>query len=133
MVDDKTSLVGKVPYQEAVGSLLFIAQCTRPDISFAVNDVSRFNNNHGEIHWRAVKRIMRYLKGTANYKLRFSRSKESLHCYTDADWASDMDKRRSCSGQVVMMSNAAISWQSKRQATVALYRGRIYGYVYGNM
>lgn len=120
MVTDETSLVGKVPYQEAVGSLLFLAQCTRPDIAFSVNDVSRFNGNHGEIHWRAVKRIMRYLRGTANYKLQFSRSKETLYCHSDADWASDVDKRRSCTGHVVIMSNAAISWQSKRQATVAL-------------
>lgn len=120
MVTSETSLVGKVPYQEAVGSLLFLAQCTRPDIAFAVNDVSRFNANHGEAHWRAVKRIFRYLKGTANYKLTFSRSKKAFHCYSDADWASDIDKRRSCTGQVIIMSNGAISWQSKRQATVAL-------------
>lgn len=120
MVTVETSLVGKVPYQEAVGSLLYLAQCTRPDIAFAVNDVSRFNANHGQTHWKAVKRIFRYLKGTANYKLKFSRSKDLFHCYTDADWASDVDKRRSCSGHVILMSNAAISWQSKRQATVAL-------------
>lgn len=116
-----TSLVGKIPFQEAVGSLLFLAQCTRPDISFAVNDVSRFNSQHSEDHWRAVKRIMRYLKGTANFKLIFSSSKEkSFMCYTDADWASDIDKRRSCSGHVTLMANAAISWSSKRQKTVAL-------------
>lgn len=120
MVTETSTLVGKIPYQEAVGSLLFLAQCTRPDITFAVNDVSRFNSNHGEAHWRAVKRIFRYLKGTANYKLKFSRCEKPFYCYVDSDWASDIDKRRSCTGQIIVMSNGAVSWQSKRQATVAL-------------
>lgn len=105
-----TSLVSIIPFQEAVCSLLFLAQCTRPDISFAVNDVSRFNSQHSEDHWKAVKRILRYLKGTANFKLIFSSSKEkSFMCYTDTDWASDIDKRRSCSRHDTLMANAAIS------------------------
>lgn len=72
-VTSENSLVGKVPYQEAVGSLFYLAQETRPDIAFAVNDVSRFNNNHSGIHWAGVKRIFRYLKWTINYKLLYSR------------------------------------------------------------
>lgn len=56
--------VGNIPYQEAVGCLLYLVQCTRPDIAFAVSDVSRFNSKYGRVHWTAVKRIMRYLKGT---------------------------------------------------------------------
>lgn len=59
----------RIPYQEAVGSLLYLAQGTRPDIAFAVNDISRFNTYYSIAHWRAVKRIFRYLKGTINYKL----------------------------------------------------------------
>lgn len=121
MVNEKNSLVGKVPYQEAVGSLLYLSQATRPDIAFAVNDVSRFNANHGETHWSAVKRIFRYLRGTIDFKLTYKRSKNSdLHAYCDADWASDVDKRRSCTGFVTKMSGAAISWMSKRQPIVAL-------------
>lgn len=108
-----------VPYQEAVGSLLYLAQGTRPDIAFAVNDVSRFNSNHGQAHWTAVKRIFRYLKATTNYKLLYSGS-ESLAGFSDADWASDVDKRRSCTGYVFTLCGGAISWGSKRQPTVAL-------------
>lgn len=120
-VTDDNSLVGKVPFQEAVGSLLYLAQATRPDIAFAVNDISRFNNRHTTIHWTAVKRILRYLKGTISMKLRFTRSGPmNIHCYTDSDWASDIDSRRSCAGHVVIMSNGAISWSSKKQRTVAL-------------
>ncbi|KAK9680706.1 Reverse transcriptase (RNA-dependent DNA polymerase) [Popillia japonica] len=88
-------VIENVPYQEAVGSLLYLAQGTRPDIAHAVNDVSRFNSNHGKAHWQAVKRIFRYLKGTVNLKLRYDSNKELIG-YSDADWASDVDKRRSC-------------------------------------
>lgn len=110
-----------IPYQEAVGSLLYLAQGTRPDIAFAVNDVSRFNSNFGKAHWTAVKRIFRYLKGTIDWKLRYEKSgKSQLTGFSDADWASDVDKRRSCTGYVFKLSNGAISWSSKRQLTVAL-------------
>lgn len=111
----------KIPYQEAVGSLLYLAQATRPDIAFAVNDVSRFNTTYTMAHWKAVKRIMRYLRGTVNYKLSFdTKNPEQLIGYTDADWASDIDKRRSCTGYVFKLSGGSISWKSTRQSTVAL-------------
>lgn len=61
--------VKNIPYQEAVGSLLYLAQGTRLDIMFAVSNVSRFNSNSGTAHWSAVKRIFRYVKGTQSYKL----------------------------------------------------------------
>ncbi|XP_036345999.1 secreted RxLR effector protein 161-like [Rhagoletis pomonella] len=113
--------LAKIPYQAAVGSLLYLAQCTRPDIAFAVNDVSRFNSKYNVSHWKAVKRIMRYLKGTKDYKLKYSSNgSPQLHGSSDADWASDIDKRRSCTGYLFKMSNAAINWASKRQPTVAL-------------
>lgn len=115
------SLVGQVPFQEAVGSLLYLTQGTRPDIAFAVNDVSRFNGNHSETHWKAVKRIFRYLSGTVDMKLRFTKTAAyELKAYSDADWASDIDKRRSCTGYLVNMSGGAICWNSKRQPIVAL-------------
>lgn len=71
-------------------------------------------------HWTAVKRIFQYIKGTRNLKLCYTKSKSSLTGYSDADWASDVDKRRSCTGYVFKLSNAAISWGSKRQPTIAL-------------
>lgn len=113
--------LSKIPYQAAVGSLLYLTQCTRPDIQFAVNDVSRFNSNYRIPHWTAVKRIMRYLNGTKDLKLRYTKGGRSeLHGFCDSDYASDVDERRSCSGFVFKMSNAAITWYSKRQIPVAL-------------
>lgn len=119
-LNETNDITGKVPYQEAVGSLMYLAQATRPDIAFAVGDVSRFNSNHCEGHWSAVKRIFRYLRGTSNLKLRYNFNDISdFFANSDADWGSDLDKRRSCSGCVILMSGAAIAWRSKRQPIVA--------------
>lgn len=110
-----------IPYQEAVGSILYLAQCTRPDIAYAVNNVSRFNQNPGKAHWTAVKRIFRYLKGTIDKKLVYTHKRDSnVYGYSDADFASDVDERRSCTGFVFVLQGAAISWNSKRQPTVAI-------------
>lgn len=101
--------------------MLHPTQGTRPDIAFTVNDLSRFNSRHSVEHWQAIKRVMRYLKGTIDLKLQFRVGKfNGLHAFTDADWASEVDERRSCSGYVTIMANAAISWYSHRQDIVAL-------------
>lgn len=110
-----------VPYQQLVGSLLYIAQGTRPDIAWAVNNVSKFNKNPGQAHWIAAKRILRYLKGTANAKLRFTREGSSTFVgFCDSDYAGDSEDRRSCSGYSFLMQGGSISWCSKKQQTVAL-------------
>lgn len=62
MWTEENSQVGKVPpYQELIGSLLYLSGATRPNIAFAVNDLSRFNDKHSEPHWKALKRVVRYL------------------------------------------------------------------------
>lgn len=121
MVSKSNSLVGEIPYQEAVGSLLYLTQATRPDIAFAVNNVCRFNGEHCEEHWKAVKRIFRYLKGTIDQNLRYTKTSAGmLIASSDADWASEIDKRRSCSSYWIKMANASICWSSNRQSIVVL-------------
>lgn len=113
--------MANVPYQETVGSILFAAQITRPDIQYAVGAVSRYNNNPGPAHWKAVKRILRYLKGTINFKLTFRKDgNKFIEGNCDADWGNDIDDRRSTTGYVFTMQGAAISWNSKKQQTVAI-------------
>lgn len=111
-----------VPYQELIGGLLFLANVSRPDISFAVSYLSRFNNNPDQEHWLAAKRVLRFLKGTRDMKLTFSNS--NLGCdiigFSDSDFAADTIERKSVSGYVFKMSNGAITWMSKKQGTVAL-------------
>ncbi|KAJ8715602.1 hypothetical protein PYW07_010084 [Mythimna separata] len=119
---EQDNIVSNVPYQEAIGSLLYLSQGTRPDICFIVNKLSSFNNKPEIQHWLAVKRVLRYIKGTMDCKLTFNQNKEEKRAfgYCDSDWASDINCRRSCSGYIFLFQGAAISWCSKRQSTVAL-------------
>lgn len=125
--------MANIPYQEAVGSLLFAAQVLRPDLQFAVNMVCRFSHNPGRQHWNAVKRIFRYIKGTMDARLTYRLDDEAgLHGFCDADWAGDAADRRSVTGYTFMLQGAAISWNSKKQPTVALSTTEAeYGYVDG--
>ena len=108
-------------YQSAVGSLLYLAMATRPDIAFAVSSVARFSAQPSKQHWTAVKRILRYLRGTADYGLAFT-SHSSGDCigYSDSDWGGDLDDRKSTSGYVFLVNGCAVSWKSKKQSCVAL-------------
>ena len=109
-----------IQYQSMVGSLLHAARATQPDIALAVGIVSKFNANPTEAHLTAVKRIFRYLKGTANLVLQYKATGSELIGYADADWANDLDNRHSTTGNVFLMSDGAVSWLSQKQATVAL-------------
>ncbi|XP_055523225.1 uncharacterized protein LOC129717372 [Wyeomyia smithii] len=108
-----------VPFREPIGGLQFISQRTRPNISHAVSIVSSFCSDPGLPHWTAAKRILRYLKGTKNYKLTY-RKDAAFTGYSDADWGNDAETRLSISGYVFLQRGGAVSWSSKRQSTVAL-------------
>ncbi|XP_055523093.1 uncharacterized protein LOC129717258 [Wyeomyia smithii] len=93
----------------------------RPDIAFAVNLVSQFSANPGKRHWEAVKRIMRYLRGTCCARLSYTRDNDSqLTGYTDADWGGDADTRKSTTGYLFKKMGEAFSWRVKRQSCGAL-------------
>lgn len=110
-----------IPYQEAIGCLLYLSQGTRPDITYIVNTLSRYNNKPTTQHWVAIKRILRYLKGTINMKLTYTANgTDNIIGYCDADWARDTEDRRSCTGYIFLFQGAAISWSSKKQLTIAL-------------
>ncbi|PNX93512.1 histone deacetylase, partial [Trifolium pratense] len=109
-------------YRSTVGALQY-ATLTRPDISYSVNKVCQFMAHPLESHWKAVKRILRYLKGTLNYGLLLQPSPSSppfsLRAYSDADWATDQDDRRSTSGSCIYFGSNLVSWGSKKQQLVA--------------
>ncbi|XP_055853458.1 uncharacterized protein LOC129917101 [Episyrphus balteatus] len=118
---EETDYMKTVPYQEAIGSILYAAQVSRPDLSFAVGALLRFNSNPSKSHWGAVKRLFRYIKGTLDYKLEYSRDNEGcLEGFSDADWASDSDDRKSTTGYLFKYQGGPISWNAKKQPTVAL-------------
>jgi hypothetical protein len=110
-------------YQALVGSLIYLAVNTRPDISHAVGILSRFMSCPTDKHWEAGKHVLRYLKGSTDLGLTYTSAMNqgvyACEMYTDADFAADVDKRRSTTGAVMLMQNAAVMWLSKLQSIVA--------------
>jgi hypothetical protein len=117
------AFMASVPYQSAVGSLLYAAVITRPDISNAVREVSRYMHSPRRAHWAACLKVIRYLKGTVDYKLAFDFGGDTslaLTGFCDANHASDLDTRRSTTGYLFLFGGAPVSWASRMQPTVAL-------------
>lgn len=95
----------------------------RPDITYAVNQLAQFCENPGETHWKAAKKVLKYLSSTQRFGLQFSGSGtnvDTLTSFSDADYAGDTDTRRSTSGFVFIFNCGAITWSSRRQNCVAL-------------
>ena len=110
----------KVPYASAVGSLMYAQVCIRPDIAFAVNALGRYLSNPGLNHWKAVKKVMRYLQGTKDYMLTYKRSDQlEVTGYSDSDFAGCLDDRKSTSGFIFMIAGGAVSWKSVKQTLTA--------------
>jgi hypothetical protein len=111
------------PYSAVVGKCMYLATCTRPDISYTVRELARFMSSHGPSHITAAKHLLRYLKGTASYGIILGGQSETLHpllkALTDSDWGMG-DTRKSVSGFLIMMGDSPLSWSSKQQAVVAL-------------
>ena len=113
--------MSRVPYANAIGSLMYAMVCTRPDISHTVGVVSRYMHNPGKDHWQAVKWILRYIHNTVDVGLVFEqKDSQYLVGYCDSDYAGDLDKRRSTTCYVFTIANAQVSRKSTLQSTVAL-------------
>ncbi|THH13070.1 hypothetical protein EUX98_g9761, partial [Antrodiella citrinella] len=133
------------PYREIVGVILWISLIARPDLAFAAGHLAQFNANPGMTHWKAVKRVLRYLAATRDLRLVLGLQDDgdasvgpvnvstqdkllpkedpvtatTLRGWTDSDWARDIDDRRSVSGYVFRLGGSTVSWSSKKQASVA--------------
>eukprot|EP01018_Ginkgo_biloba_P029557 Gb_20738 [translate_table: standard] len=107
-------------YRQLIGSLIYLSS-TRPDISYAVSLVSRFMADPKIEHWKITKRILRYIRGTKDYGLQYKRTKNfRLIGYTDADWAGDIDDRKSTSGFNFNLGTTVIAWRTKKQPIISL-------------
>lgn len=107
-------------YNQLIGSLLLVFQCTRPNILFAVNKLSQFLQDPSLDHWNAAIRILQYLNATKHFCLTLGGNDLKLVGYSDSDWAEDRDNRRSISGYTFRVGSGAISWKSQKQPTVSL-------------
>ncbi len=112
--DEEMEHISRVSYSSAVGSIMYAMVCTRPNISHAVSVVSRYMAYPGKEHWKVVKWILRYLKGTTDVGLTFDMAKmsNSVISYVDSDFPRDLDKRRSLTGYLFTLSGSAISWKA---------------------
>ena len=122
--DDTATEITNEPYNELIGSLIYLIQCTRPDLSFAVGMLSRHLKTPTRRDWERAKRVLRYLKGTIGYGIRYSSDEyaknDKLVIYSDADYAGDKETRCSTTGYVALFAGGLISWKSQLQKTVAL-------------
>jgi hypothetical protein len=112
-------------YQAVIGGIMFAMLCTRPDIAFTVTTLAQFSSNPSPVHVTALNRLLYYLRGTIQQTITYtgigdSQSDPILTGYCDADWGQSADDRRSVTGYVFLLAGGAISWQSKKQKTVAL-------------
>lgn len=113
-------ILDDVPYRELLGSLTYLSVCTRPDISYTVSYLSQFNHNYGTEHWKAAKRVLRYLKGTIDLGLYYGTNTSPIKGYVDADWGGCIEDRRSYTGFAFILGGSPISWDARKQRTVAL-------------
>ena len=112
--------MSRVPYSSAVGSLMYVMICSRPDLAYAMNLVSRYMSNLGKEYWKIVQWVFKYLRGTTDYCLKFGRTDKGLIGYVDSDYGADLDKRRSLTGYVFTVGSCAVSWRATLQSVVAL-------------
>ena len=108
------------PYRNVLGCLSFLANRTRPDISYAVNIFSQFQNNPGVEHWSGLLKLLGYVRKTSDYKLKLKCTEAALIGYTDADFAANRDDRISMGGQFICLGDAPIVWRSFKEKSVTL-------------
>ena len=109
-----------VPYQQAVGSVMYLALCMHPDISFAMTYLSQFNTCFTKERWVLLRRVLKYLNTTKDVGIVYSQNNDQLEGFSDADWGGNLDRR----------SGAAISWRCKKKTKDCSFvnqRSRIYG------
>eukprot|EP00253_Pinus_taeda_P027234 PITA_27234 len=113
-----------VPYASVVDNLMYVMDCTRPDIADVVGVLSRFMSKPGKEHCTVVKQVFRYLCGTSDYILCYQGRPRldrvlDIRVIADADWAEDLDQRRSTSGYVLKLFGGVVSWMINKQSVVA--------------
>ncbi|GJZ40515.1 retrotransposon protein, putative, ty1-copia subclass, partial [Tanacetum coccineum] len=111
-----------IPYASTVGSIMYAMRCTLPDVAFAQNITSRFQQNLGDDHWTAVKNILKYLRNTKDLFLVYEGDMERelrVSCYTDARYLTDADDMKSQTGYVFVLNRGAVDWKSTKQSIFA--------------
>ena len=118
--DLETKEMQKIPYASVVRSLMYAQVCTRPDIAYIVGMLGRYLSDPGLDHWKAAKRVMRYLQRTKDFMLTYRKSYQfEIIGHSDSDFFGCQDSRRSTLGYIYMLAGGAISWKSAKQTLIA--------------
>ncbi|KAL0360460.1 UNVERIFIED_CONTAM: Retrovirus-related Pol polyprotein from transposon TNT 1-94 [Sesamum radiatum] len=110
--------VTQLRYSQIIGSLQYLANGTRPDISFSVSKLARYTSCPDRTHWSALDRVLRYLKGTVSLAIHYGRFPAALEGYSDASWIAKNSGSNGCSGYVFTLGGGAISWKSAKQTLI---------------
>ena len=108
--------ISQLEYSRIIGSLMYVMNCTRPDIAYSISKLSRYASNPEVDHYKAIIRVLRYLRYTQKYGLHYTRYPTVLEGYSDANWISDMKDTKSTSGYVFTLGGAVVSWKSSKHA-----------------
>jgi hypothetical protein len=108
------------PYRSVIGSLMYLMLCTRPDIAFAISQLSKYNSCYGPDHINAVKHLIRYISYTHKLQITYGNCTTAPIGFSDSSYSSDVDTRRSVTGYVFFVAGGPVSWKSQNQDTVAL-------------
>ncbi|KAI3734277.1 hypothetical protein L6452_13742 [Arctium lappa] len=111
--------VAQLEYASAIGCMMYAMHCTRPDIAFAVSRLSQYTSNPGPDHWKAISRVLGYLKRTSDLELTYMMHPGILEGYSDASWIDHSSDSKSTSGWIYTLGGGAISWASKKQTCIA--------------
>jgi hypothetical protein len=124
--DEEKADMSKVPYRSAIGALMYLATCTRPDISYAVSVCASYMHNPGRVHWETVKGILAYVNLTSSRGIVYGTRDNTddlldvVYIYADADHAGNVDNRRSRTGYVSMLHGGAVSWKTRLQERTSI-------------
>jgi hypothetical protein len=111
--------ITQLEYASAIGSMMYAMYCTRPNIAFTVCRLSRFTSYLSIDHWKAIDRVLKYLKRTIDLGLFYSKFPVVLAGYLDASWITSTSDNKSTSGYVFTLGGGVISWASKKQTCIS--------------
>ena len=111
--------ISQLEYARVIGSLMYLTNCTRPDLAHSINVLSRYTSNPGHSNWKGITRVLNYLRYTQSYGLHYTRYPAVLEGYSDANWIADSKNSKSTSGYVFTVGGAAVSWKYSKQTLQA--------------